>query len=247
LAGVDLIMADISKSWLDIGAAICEVNAQPQIGDGTTPQVYVDLLSGMVARDGRIPIVLIIDSRPQTGADALGRELQSRFERHGLPCVLASSAGVWMAEPQVVCQPRDFFKSALAAIALPTAGAAVLVASISELRRHGLPFDRCEAVVLAHGGSANGPDEAGLDPLLRLLLPHIGHGLVIDAGNTVALALAMRLAPQRLNVIQAALSDVVATAARAWQAAMPINPLAPVSAPAPAPAPGSTSADAAPP
>lgn len=249
LAGVDLIMADISKSWLDIGAAICEVNAQPQIGDGTTPQVYVDLLRGMVARDGRIPIVLIIDSRPQTGAAALGRELQAHFERHGLPCVLASSAGVWLAEPQAVCQPRDFFKSALAAIALPTAGAAVLVASISELRRHGLPFDRCEAVVLAHWGSASGPDEAGLEPLLRLLLPHIRHGLVMDAGDTLALALATRLAPQRLNVIQATLSDVVATADRAWQTAMPIDPPAPVPASGSRSVSGSASvpADVAPP
>lgn len=66
LAGIDLIIEDISKSWLDIGASICEVNAQPNIGSMTSKHLYQQILMTMLPSQGRIPIIFVFTG----GADS---------------------------------------------------------------------------------------------------------------------------------------------------------------------------------
>lgn len=61
LAGVDLLIPDISTSWLETGAAICEVNAQPNIGYTTTTHLYAQILASLVQYRGRIPIIFYVD------------------------------------------------------------------------------------------------------------------------------------------------------------------------------------------
>ncbi len=56
LAGIDLLIPDISRSWIEGGAVICEVNAQPQISRHLHRLILPRLLSG----NGRIPVVVII-------------------------------------------------------------------------------------------------------------------------------------------------------------------------------------------
>ncbi len=58
-AGVDFISRDITKSWRDIGGAINEINASPQIKIDAAKNEYLQSLfpNGKL---GRIPIVLII-------------------------------------------------------------------------------------------------------------------------------------------------------------------------------------------
>jgi hypothetical protein len=54
LAGVDLLVPDISRSWKESGGAICEVNAQPQFSSTSTHREVMDRL---VPRKGRIPVI----------------------------------------------------------------------------------------------------------------------------------------------------------------------------------------------
>ena len=61
-AGIDLIIEDITKSWLDSHAAICEVNAQPTVGISYAPFLYHELLEETFPQGGRIPIHLGIKS-----------------------------------------------------------------------------------------------------------------------------------------------------------------------------------------
>jgi hypothetical protein len=56
LAGVDLLVPDIARSWRETGGGICEVNAQPQLS-GHLPR---SLLPKLVSRRGRIPVVVLI-------------------------------------------------------------------------------------------------------------------------------------------------------------------------------------------
>ncbi len=56
LGGVDIIMPDISKSWMEGNAAIIEVNAQPQLGPGQQHEILKQLIDG----DGRIPVIFIV-------------------------------------------------------------------------------------------------------------------------------------------------------------------------------------------
>ncbi len=58
IAGIDFITEDITRSWMDAGGGICEVNAQPQIGISDTPDLYHRMLREAMPRLGRIPIVI---------------------------------------------------------------------------------------------------------------------------------------------------------------------------------------------
>ena len=53
IAGIDLIVPDISESWKNTGGAICEVNARPQL----SPHLHESLLQSMFPNKGLIPIV----------------------------------------------------------------------------------------------------------------------------------------------------------------------------------------------
>ena len=58
LAGVDLLIPDITKSWMEIGARICEVNAQPQISSDSGTHAYI--LNRLIKAQGRIPIDVVL-------------------------------------------------------------------------------------------------------------------------------------------------------------------------------------------
>ncbi|TFH69285.1 hypothetical protein E3W66_05055 [Gammaproteobacteria bacterium LSUCC0057] len=60
LAGVDLIIPDISISWLHGGCIVVEVNAQPQLGQITSAHLYGEILRREVDGNGRVPITLIV-------------------------------------------------------------------------------------------------------------------------------------------------------------------------------------------
>lgn len=57
VAGVDLLIPDIKKSWRKVNAAICEVNAQPQMFTTFHRPMLKSLIGGT---NGRIPIVTIL-------------------------------------------------------------------------------------------------------------------------------------------------------------------------------------------
>lgn len=57
IAGVDLIIEDIAQSWKNIGAVICEVNAQPQY---VMTSIYQQILQKLLTNSGRIPVVMLI-------------------------------------------------------------------------------------------------------------------------------------------------------------------------------------------
>lgn len=56
LAGVDLLISDISRSYKEVGGVICEVNAQPQL----SPHLPKKLIQQLIPRSGRIPILMIL-------------------------------------------------------------------------------------------------------------------------------------------------------------------------------------------
>lgn len=56
LAGVDLLIPDISQSYKAVGGVICEVNAQPQLSKHLPSQI----LSKLVPGGGRIPTVMLL-------------------------------------------------------------------------------------------------------------------------------------------------------------------------------------------
>ena len=58
LAGVDLLMPDISQSWVEVGGVICEVNGQPAINTLAFSRLYPKILRELTPGNGRIPVML---------------------------------------------------------------------------------------------------------------------------------------------------------------------------------------------
>lgn len=52
IAGVDILLPDITRSWRETGAHICEINAQPQM----SKHLPEHILSSLFSHDGRIPV-----------------------------------------------------------------------------------------------------------------------------------------------------------------------------------------------
>jgi cyanophycin synthetase len=84
LAGIDLIIPDISESWKVSGGAIIEVNAQPQLIASTQDHLYKEILQSKVIGNGRIPILMILDINALDIADKILIELGGDAEEVGI-------------------------------------------------------------------------------------------------------------------------------------------------------------------
>lgn len=87
-AGLDLISTDISLSWRETGAAICEINPTPAI---TAPEVAIHLLAHLfpAQTQGRIPIVVVIGE----AGEAQPLVDQARLAAQAVGHVLGFAAG----------------------------------------------------------------------------------------------------------------------------------------------------------
>jgi cyanophycin synthetase len=141
LAGVDLLIPDIRRSWRETGAAICEVNAQPEM----SPHLPSQLLRRLVPGQGRIPVVMVIGG--DSSASHCGRLFEA-FARLGtgigIGTMHASVSGV-----QVSSGTLDSFDVAQCLLSDPAVRAIALHVHDQGLMHSGLPFDRIDHVVLA--------------------------------------------------------------------------------------------------
>src|SRR5690606_29500602 len=88
LAGIDLLMPDITRSWREVGAGICEVNAQPQLSGATAPESYAQVLGELVPKQGRIPSAIVLTGHAEA---TLAEEVANLLAQRNL-CVGTSSA-----------------------------------------------------------------------------------------------------------------------------------------------------------
>ena len=139
IAGVDFITTDITRSWLETGALICEVNAIPQIGynHGIEP-VMLDLFR----LGSRIPVHLaIVDDPLPVG---LARELASVYGADGL----STDQGLWLNGLQITAAWCDSYAAARSLIFNPEVSVAVCVMTKADVIEHGLPLDRWDNIVI---------------------------------------------------------------------------------------------------
>ena len=136
LAGIDIIMQDLTSSWRDTESVICEVNAQPQIGFRDTPEVFIKILRKLMGGNGRIPchLLLIEDAEIQAGAE-LCQHWATRLNCNAW----ASVAGTWIEGRR--CQSRSVHSFAAARTLLINDRVKALVFAMSpaDILRFGLP------------------------------------------------------------------------------------------------------------
>lgn len=198
LAGVDLLIPDIARSWHDTGASICEINGQPSLGPITAAHLFGQIMQRLVSGNGRIPIAVVVGDTPDGSvAENIGRALIAAGRSPGW----TTADGVWIKGERV-----PFSGSVLAAGQLltadPTVDSAVLSIPHKSALKAGLPVDRCDVLVVAGGGSAPTHAEtrpAIVDDLLRILLPACD-GPVLHDSPTLPLP---AVPPGRLRLAEA--------------------------------------------
>jgi cyanophycin synthetase len=195
IAGVDLIIPDIGRSWKETGAGVCEVNAQPTLGV-RFGHLYEEILQGLLRGDGRIPIALIVGAPAGSRACALvARSLAAA----GLRVGTATPDEVRIGGESLLAGPADPFFGARLLIGDDTVEAAVV--AVNDLRplTTGLPFDRCSLVALA-GSHLAGVADAGqaLDRLAGALLPLSLGKVVVNAGDPACLSIGSRVTGGRV-------------------------------------------------
>lgn len=142
VAGVDLLVPDISRSWRESGAAICEVNSQPQMA----AHLPALLLPRLVAGEGRIPVLVVLGGERDSSAFcALLQGLAGVETGFGL----AAADGAWVKDMQVAKGPLNSFQAVRCLIADPAVTMLVLHATDASMLRTGCPFDRIDHLVLA--------------------------------------------------------------------------------------------------
>jgi len=178
LAGVDLLMPDISRSWMETGAAICEVNGQPQLSV-TSPHIYAQIFKGLIAGQGRIPVALVLSAK---SASELAKRMADVLAGNGLCVGVSTPEGLTVGGTLVRRGRQSAFADARTLLIDNSVEAIVLVTDGQEFLPRGLPFDRFDALVVADDWKPPAGDAQGtaLVPVLRLLGSHLaGNGLVV--------------------------------------------------------------------
>ena len=143
VAGVDLLIPDIERSWLETGAHICEVNAQPQMFTTMHKPMLVDMLGDA---DGRIPVAIVIAGE-LTGED-LGFPLYRELLARNVCAGLVSGREVWIGSKRVtVSCPGSFTGAKILCHDLAVEAMIICIADDEVLNR-GWPVDACDVLIL---------------------------------------------------------------------------------------------------
>jgi cyanophycin synthetase len=188
LAGIDLLIEDIGKSWLETGAYICEVNAKPQLGITTQQHLYGEILDELLPGGGRIPVAVIIGAKAGAKIAQLIRDHQTR---QGATVGVATGEGAWIGGEQMLPSGPGLRAASELLLASQEVDLALVVADGSILKT-GLPFDRYDLLVIAGGAQPEG--EKWPDAVIQMIEPHNrGTALVNwDAEDCRAIAEAIR-------------------------------------------------------
>jgi cyanophycin synthetase len=139
LAGVDIIMKDIKKSWLEIGATICEINAQPQIA----PEAIPILTNRLITGDGRVPIILIIGGSEE---DHWINDLIVLLEKSGKRLGVALNNQLQI-QGEIIGNSTNFYEATRILLNDKKVDMAIICMNEFSLE-YGLPFDRINKLVL---------------------------------------------------------------------------------------------------
>jgi cyanophycin synthetase len=190
IVGVDYLTTDISRSYLDTGGAICEINDKPDLrlhlfpGAGRSRDVVgpiLDMLFPPGAR-ARIPVAAITG---QTGKRATSRLLGEMLQAAGYTVGLAGGDGVRLNGRTVRPGPLSAPTAARTVLIDPTVEAAVLEASPGRIRNRGLGLDSCEV-----GAVLNAPADDAADRPLELVVGAATRLAVLNAEDPGCLRLA---------------------------------------------------------
>lgn len=159
IAGVDLIMPDITRSWREVGGAVTEVNAVPQMSIQTDPTLAQRMVQKIMRHRGRIPVLHVMT---EAGSPVWLDAVVARLESAGLRVGVSTSAGLYAGLDWIHGPRTSVWKDARLLLTDPSVGAIVMVCDGDCWLKTGLPFDGVDGLVV----------EAYRPQALALLLPY---------------------------------------------------------------------------
>lgn len=170
IAGIDLIVPDIRRSWRDVGGVILEINAMPQIGSLDSPGIYRDLLALLLPSSGKIPATLVVvPDELEALTDVAMSRLAAKLGVEGLAC----RHGNWHEGKRSTLPFRSGFNAARALLSDPAIQSAAMLMPVSELLRFGLPVHGIQRVLLLDIAEASPELRARMTKARTLALDHL--------------------------------------------------------------------------
>ncbi|MDY0013976.1 MAG: cyanophycin synthetase [Rhodocyclaceae bacterium] len=184
LAGVDLIVPDITVSWRNSGGGIIEVNAQPQLVAASQSHLYRTILEARVTGRGRIPVVAFVGRDALAIAEGVLQGLGDLRPVTGL----ASRKGLWLGEEFVGRAGLSPFAAGRGMLLQRETEALLIVVDDDSLLRTGLPCDAYDALVVAHPHEGPEANVAWLPRSLEMILDNcVGDVVLSNQGLAHAL------------------------------------------------------------
>ncbi len=214
-AGIDFLSPDISQAWHQVSCGICEVNAQPQLGE------YADAIKGSryaaaLARilkntDGRIPIAGIIGET--SIADRVAQILYGILLGAGVNAGVSVSQGIWIGAEQVSWKNLGGFAGGRLLLMDRKVEAAIIPTSFTELLQYGSAFDLCDVAALLnpydeHRAVAGFHSRETVAGLNRHLLQRARKAVILNADYPVCLAQRAFLSAKELILVSASAEQV---------------------------------------
>jgi cyanophycin synthetase len=153
IAGIDLLIPDISTSWLQSGAAICEVNAQPQMSAHL--QSYV--LNELLVNQGRIPVDIVLGV---PGVAALMKSLHHRFGAAEAGVGMVGADGVFLGAQKIQNIIGDCFSAVLSLLVNRQLRRIIIAPWDSSFLARGAPVDRFERLLIIEDPASGTPSLA---------------------------------------------------------------------------------------
>ncbi len=153
LAGVDLLMPDIGRSWHEGGAAICEVNAQPNLAS----EIPAILMRTLIPGNGRIPVMLVLDD---PGARDWLRAVLAALQQAGVHTGCAVGGELASGGKLVFNGATTAVQAAQILLRDPAVEVLILHLQDMAQLKNGFPVDRCDLLVLAGGKDFGGRHES---------------------------------------------------------------------------------------
>lgn len=172
-AGVDLISPDISRSWREMPATICEINGCPQLVALDDPQMYKRVLRHVMPAPFRVESVLVLMLAAPD--EALAARLVKQFCSARVGYGLSMAKGVWVDEKLVSGPFDNGYKAAVALCVNANVRKATFVMTVAEVLRHGVPLGVIDSVFLPDLQKEKVDEARHRDywRALTLLRPHI--------------------------------------------------------------------------
>ena len=181
LAGVDVLLPDISCSWLETGGAICEVNAQPQVGGQDPLSVYRLILDGLLGGSGKVPVIATLGGNT---AEATARWIEAHFKDQGLTVGRHGQDGTFLNGERLLAGGAPLMRGARLLSSRRELDALIFAIGDDSPLGTGLPLPHVDTLVLSGdipeltGGNTRDEHETTLGRLFTMIAPACGRILL---------------------------------------------------------------------